>query len=199
VAALKTLITAVQQGDFATMRQAMVIPPERKADIDTFIDAMAASARLQKAAQDNFGPVGAAQFGLPSAAQFARQIKRVDDSLPKIDGDAATLEVSADPTSGQQDQTVQLKKVGDAWKVDAAAYFHLTGGSPETIAERVALTRQITTIADVVAKNITAGKYYSAAIAYQDYWNRSMQATKAPADNAATTSAPASTVKTTAK
>jgi hypothetical protein len=199
VAALKTFLTAAQQGDFATVRQAMVIPPQRKADIDVFIDAMAASARLQKAAQAFFGPSGATQFGMPSAAQFSRQLKRVDDSQPKVDGDTATLEVPADPTSGQQSQTVQLQKVGDAWKVDALAYFRLTENSPESIAERVALTRRISAIADDVAKNITAGKYYSSAIAYQDYWNRSMQATKAPAENSATTSAPASPAKTTAK
>jgi hypothetical protein len=189
-AALRTFLTAAQQGDVATARAAMVIPPERKAEVDVFIDAMAATARLQAAARAKFGATGAARFGMPTAAELAEQLKRVEGGTPKVQGDTASLEVPRNSATGQASQTVQLKRVGTAWKVDGATYFHLTEDAGEQIADRVALTRRIAGIADEVAKDIEAGKYYSSTIAYQNYWSRCIQATKTPAESAATENVP---------
>jgi hypothetical protein len=195
VATLKTLLTAAQQGDSATVRASMVIVPKLNDDVNVFLDAMAATARLQAEAEAKFGAMGAERFGKPSAAELTGQLKRVEAAALKINGDTATLDAPADPPSGQKGQNVRLMKVGNEWKVQGGEYFGLTQDAAEKTRERLVLTKRLTAIAEEVTKEIAAGKYYSSTMAYQEYWNRCMQATKTPAESAATPAAPTSMPK----
>jgi hypothetical protein len=180
VAAVTTLVTALHEGDFATARAALIIPDEHKSAIDAFLDTMAATARLQQAASAKYLSAADAHFPPPSPESLAARLKRVAAGELTVNGDTATLIVAtgaATPTTTQPAiQTLRLAKIGAAWNVDGASFFSLTAEPADKTAARAARARNLAAIADAVAADISAGKFFSAADAYQEYWSRCLQA-----------------------
>ena len=103
----------------------------------------------------------------------------------------------ATPATQSASQTLVLKKTEAGWKVDGGSFFNLPGEPADRIASRVALARKLTVVADAVAKDIAAGKFFSVGDAYQEYWSRSLQAAAAAtsASSTATATAPESLTK----
>jgi hypothetical protein len=201
-AAVTDLVTALHEGNFAAARDALIIPTDQKPALDALLDAMAATARLQKAASARFLSADI-HFKPPTAADLADKLQRVAAARQTVNGDSATLDVPSETAtlpaanlSGAQPaaQTLELKKIGVAWKGAGPSFFSLTGEPADRIATRVALARKLAAVADDMAGEIAAGKYFSEADAYQEYWTRCLRATAtAPSNSApATASAPAS-------
>jgi hypothetical protein len=189
VAAARTLLTALQEGDIAAARDTLVISADQKPAIDAFLDVMAATARLQHAASAKYLSAADGLFKPSSPADSDAALKRVDAGELTVNSDSATLRVAADtPTSpGTQPtmQTLELRKIGPAWKVDGPSFFGLTAENAGKTAARAALARKLADVADAVAAEITAGKFFSADGAYHEYWTRCLRVAAATA--AATT------------
>jgi len=188
-AAAKTLLTAINRGNFTAMRDALTIPDEHKEDIDTLLDAMESSARLQEAAEARFLEAGKAAFGAPSDAALAAQLKSVDAGEVTINGNSATLAVAADAAAKLPGGTVEFRKIGKDWKIDGAAFFKLATEPADKTAARVALARRLTVLTGTIIQEMDAGKFFSATDAYQEYWMDYLDLTRPPAT--ATASAPA--------
>jgi hypothetical protein len=202
VAAATTLITALHDGRFSAARDALNIPADQKPAVDAFLDAMAATFRLQQAASARFLSAADALFKPPTPADLAARLKRIADGQLTVNGDTAALILAPDtaassasqPATQPVAQALEFTKVDTSWKVDAPSFFNLTAEPADTIANRAALARKIASVADSVAADIAAGKFFSAADAYQEYWSRCLQAA-APATTASST-APAPTPAT---
>jgi hypothetical protein len=190
VAAAKTLLTALHEGNAAAARDALIIPEDHKAAIDAFLDATAAAARLQRAASARFHSAADALFTTPTPADLAATLQRVASGKLTVTGDTATLIVAVDAAAPPTIQTLVLKKIDAAWKIDGPAFFNLTSEPADKNSERAALARKLAAAADAVAVDIAAGKFFSAADAYQEYWSLCLQTTTAPA-TAATAAATA--------
>ncbi len=71
-----------------------------------------------------------------------------------------------------------LKKIGNEWKLDAGTLFNLANVPQETTAHRTALAAKLTAISEAMSREIAGGKFPSAGEAYQEFWNRSLAASK---------------------
>jgi hypothetical protein len=192
-AAAKTLLTAINKGNFAAVRDALTIPAIHKTEIETLLGAMDASARLQQAATAQFLSAGTTAFGAPTAALLDAQLKAVDAGELTLKGDAATLVIPANESANLPGGTVEFKKIGSDWKIDGAAFFKLAPEPAGKTTARMELARQLTTLTNKMAAEITAGKFFSATDAYQEYWTRYLELTHPPA----TATSPAATTPAT--
>ncbi len=201
-ATAKTLLTAINHADFATVRQSLDIPAAHAANVETLVGTMEASAQLQQAASAQFLAAGEKAFGTPTPALLAAQLKGISAAAITITGNAATLAIPADTATQIPGGIVELKKIGAEWKIDGAAFFKLTTEPAAKTAERVALSQKLTAITDAMTREVAAGKFFSATDAYQEYWTRCREATlpampaTAPSTTT-TTSAPATTTSPT--
>jgi hypothetical protein len=193
-AAAKTLLTAINKGNFAVVYDALTIPASHKTEIETLLAAMEASSRLQQAATTRFLTAGTTAFGTPTPETLAAQLQAVAAGPLTLTGDAATLLVAADTASNLPGGTVEFKKIGGDWKIDGAAFFKLATEPADKTAARVELARQLTTLTDTMTQEIAAGKFFSATDAFQEYWTRYLTLTH-PASTA-TSSAPTTSAST---
>lgn len=194
-ATAKTLLTALNKADFTTVHLCLDIPPVNAADIDVLLGTMQATAAVQQAAAARFLNAGEKAFGNPTPAQLEAQLKAVAKAEVTLTGTTATLTLLADPANAIPGGTVQLKQSASDWKIDGPAFFKLGAEPADKTAARVALARQITAISHDMAKEISDGKFFSAADAYQEYWSRCKLAAAPATKPAATASMPASAPK----
>ncbi len=183
-AATKSYLRALYAGNSAAVYEALIVPNERKADLDAILSLTVSMHWLQEAAADRFKGDGDKLFyGDPKTrVTLAAQLKAVDDDQVDVSGDTATLTLPAADAS-QEAQKISLKKIGAAWKLDAVTLYSLDS---DKTAARVALSKKLAAVTDATLKDLTAGKFGSATEASQEYWTRMAEASKALA---ATTSA----------
>lgn len=119
--------------------------------LEASLNSVNAHRRLAAAAEKRFGK-GANVFGVRSSADsdLAQAVERGQE---KVDGDAATV---GDPASKQ---TLRLKKVNGAWKVDRSPLTQ-TGGTD--IGRMLPKVQEMTIAYRDLAAELEAGKYKSA-------------------------------------
>jgi hypothetical protein len=166
-------LLALQSTDPAAIKSALVIAPDDVKITDTIINLSVAQSKLRTAAEKKFGDPATQYFGAVSS-QIESRLQALQTAPLKITGDSALLSVPADETAQQSAGTIILKKIGNAWKLDATTLFNLAAVPPEVTAQRVALAAKLITVTDGITTDITAGKFPSAGEAYQEFWNRSL-------------------------
>lgn len=171
----KTLATFLRANDEKSLREALLIPPEHRPEIDAFLGVMISQLNLQKAAQAQFGTAAAKNFSQATDDLVRRRLATLQAAEVTLRGsDGATIELPADPEVRQRATTMHLKKVDGAWKIDAAAMFGVANTPPEVMASRLKLANALRAVSDQMIKDLPT--FLSASDAFQEYWNRSKAA-----------------------
>lgn len=174
--AVITFLTALVSGDekAATGTVTFENTPDA-ASAHVFLDILFSTNKIQRAARDKFGTAADEQFGNPQGALEAR-IAAVKQATPAVMNNDAALTLPPEAGSDQPGTTISLVHSATGWRIDAASLFQLSALSPEDIGKRVALGRKIMAINELIAQNITDGKYASAKEARTDLWDKSFAA-----------------------
>ena len=161
------------------MKDAVVTPADQEDAVQTFLAILVSGANLQKTATAQFGSEGTKAFGSAPAAALEARLKAHTAEI-KTTGDSATLLLPADPANQQAAGAILVKKTGESWKSRRPrSLLGLSSVPAVQNAARLQLAKTLMTINDQVIRDIKAGKYLSAADAYQDYWTRSRIASTA--------------------
>ena len=174
---VQAFLVAVQSTDAATIKRAIVASPEQEPIANTIIALWVAQAKLRIAAEGKYADQAGPYFGTVNS-QIESRLKTLQDAPMKITGESAILSIPGDEATQQSAGSVVLKKIGDGWKIDAGSLFNLANVPKETTDQRVALAKKLVTITDGMTTDINAGKFPSAGEAYQEFWNRSLAASK---------------------
>ncbi len=166
---------AVQSTDAQAIKNAIIVAPGDEKIAETLVGLWVAQAKLRSAAEHQFGDGATPYFGAV-ASQIQSRLKALQTAPLKVMEDSAVLTIPADESAQQSSGTLVLKKIGNAWKLDATTLFNLSAVSKEKTDQRVALAAKLIGVTDGIAAEIAAGKFPSAGEAYQEFWNRSLAA-----------------------
>lgn len=167
-ATVMTLAKAMQEGDAGAAKAAIHGDEQQLKAIDVMMRMVTGMQRMEKAARDKYGE----EVVEETATGLAAVVEQTDKAEVEITDDTAVVSVpqpveeGQDPATAGPPQQLQLKKVGDDWKIDASAL--MNGEIPND--EQLQAIGNIAGAAEAVAKEIEEGKYdtYEAAkAAYQ--------------------------------
>ncbi len=163
-ATVTTLAKAMQEGDANAAKAAIDGDEQQMKAIDVMMQMLTSMQRMEKAAREKFGEEAAEQ----TADGLAEVVQQVDKAQVEVTGDTAVVIVPQgdDPAMSGPEQRLQLRKVGNDWKIDAAAF--MPGEVPSD--EQLKAVGSMANVADSIAKEIQEDKYetYDAAkAAYQ--------------------------------
>jgi hypothetical protein len=175
----------LRASDEAGLREALVIAPESRREVEAFLGPMIATLALQKAAQAQFGAPAAQYFSKQTDAWIARRAQDVENAPLDVQGDnAAILHLPANEELKHAGADIELHRVNGQWKIDAASMFKVRNTPPATLAARVQLAEAITAETRQMIKDMP--KFLSAGDAFQEWWKRSVEAQQRIVRQAAT-------------
>lgn len=159
-ATVTTLAKAMQEGDANAAKAAIYGDEQQMKAIDAMMRMLSSMQKMEKSARAKFGE----EVVEETAGGLAEVVAQADKSEVEIDGDTAVVTVpqpvpeeGADAEVAGEAQRLQLKKVGDDWKIDAAAL--MQGEIPTD--EQLKAVNHLVTAADSIATEIEEGKFES--------------------------------------
>lgn len=166
-ATVATLAKAMQEGDANAAKAAIHGDEQQMKAIDSMMKMLTSMQKMEKAARAKFGDEVEEQ----TAGGLAEVVEQTDKAEVEITDDTAVVKVPQKVEEGEEAatapaQTLQLKKVGNDWKIDANAL--MNGEIPND--EQLQAINNLAGAADAVAGEIEAGKfqtYDEAKTAYQ--------------------------------
>ena|GEM_PF-2641535 len=169
---VEAFVTAWQAGDAKAMQETLVMPAGKEKDLGTILDAVASISRLQKAAKEKFGD-SATEYFADASGQFAARMKAIKEGeiKVKVAGESVVLTIAPDEAAKTRGGTLVLVKKGGVWKIDGGTLFDITPSL-------VAMSKQLTAVADGITKEIADKKYAAAVDAYQAFQARYTAALK---------------------
>lgn len=154
---LKTLLTAIQNGDPETIKKIIytATPTEEKM-LDAMAHRVTAEKKFREAASKAFGGEGAKELVGDGEASLAATLSQLDAATETIDGDTATV-VAPD---GRGDP-FKLKKVNGKWQIAASDFSRDV--DPSRIQQSIDDMNFSAKLIEQYAGDVAAGKYKTAA------------------------------------
>jgi len=145
-AAVKTFVQALANGNVDLAKSAAITNAQQAQLLELMTQMTGSMKKLTDAAVAKFGEAGETISG--QKMKMGENLKQIDDSEVKIDGDNATIL----PTN--QKEPVKLKKQNGDWKVDIASMPNL-----DRLAEAKPMITAMVSAANATATDISAGKF----------------------------------------
>ena len=176
-AAVISFYTASRDGDAKAMAATLAIDEPLKALVPPLLDLSAASVRYHAALEKQFGAAAIARAKIETPMSTAALLKEASEATPVIDGDHATLTLRGLAGGVQK---IELKRVKDQWRIDAASTLHLANA--EQVAKATKLLPVITASTramDEARAEIAAGKHGTPTAAQHSLEEKLLLAAKA--------------------
>lgn len=150
-------VSAMQAGDAAKIKQFLIVPPEMSGSLDSMVNVMVSSAKLQKSITAKFGAQAAAQLGggagmdMPTPDEIDAMMTKA--KFTSTGSDTVAMNVAGSP------ETMMLRKNGNGWALDLGA---MLKDQPQAAAMMPMMSRIFQPMADVMnqlASDVDARKY----------------------------------------
>lgn len=145
--AARTFGQGMSEGDIDAVKASAIANEEQQKALEALVAVVSNFKKVEEAAVAKFGEAGKT-IANQQQMSIAEELKKIDESTEKIEGDAATL------TPADSQDPLHLRNVDGQWKVDFAAM-----PGTEQVAEAVPMINAMANAADELAVEISADKY----------------------------------------